>query len=253
MYELPFIDHHSVGQFQSVETVKKSCSKMSSLVLTSIKPLIVASQFTGFILYKIDTKSWRAVVTFWNILEAIFAIFMSVFVHYIFWHTYLTQTFDFHDSEVIRLNVPRLIYANVLSFTIIKIMLFIKRQNTMKMLKLLNEIDEKFLDLNLKFNYGMQRQKLRLTLLGSLSLAVVMVTISFICYQIYNIGIHPMVALMQFWAFVASVMTSHHILVGLIGIRHRFELLNLFIERNSNLIDGHLVRNLANLHFTICR
>lgn len=226
---------------------------MSSLVLTSIKPLIVLSQITGFILFKIDTKSWRAVVTFWNIPPALFSICINIFIHYIFWHTYFTQTFKFHGSEVIRLNVPRLIYANVLSFTVIKIMLFIKRQSTMKMLQLLNEIDEKFLDFNLKFNYGVHQHKLKLTLFGSLSLAILMVFISFICYQIYNIGVDPMVALMQFWAFVASVMTCHHVLVGLIGIRHRFELLNLFMEHNSHLIDGHILRNLASLHFTICR
>lgn len=226
---------------------------MSASVLSSINPLIVASQITGFILFKIDTKSWRAKVTFWNIPPTIFSICMNAFIHFVFWNTYFTQTFKFHDSEVIRLTIPRLIYVNVLSFTLIKIMLFIKRQKVMKMLKLLSDIDEKFLDLNLKFNYGLQRQKLKLTLLGCLTLAFLVVTISFICYQIYNIRIDPMVALMQFWAFLASVMTSHHVLVGLIGIRHRFELMNLFIKRNSHLIDVHSVRKLANLHFMICR
>lgn len=222
-------------------------------VLTALNPLIVASQITGFTLFKIDTRSWRAVVTPWNIPPAIVSILMNFLIHFIFWHTYFTITFDFQGSEVIKLNVPRLIYSNVLAFTIIKITLFIKRQKSMKMLKLLNEIDEKFIDLNLKFDYGKQQRKMRQALFGSFTLAFLIVLMAFICYKIYLININNLVSIMQFWAFIASVMTAHHLLVGLIGIKHRFELLNLFIKHNPHLIDKCSIRSLAQLHFMICR
>lgn len=221
-------------------------------VLKSLKPLILASQITGFTLFEIDSNTWKAKIRFWNIFPATVSILMNFLIHIIFWNTFFTVAFDFQESQIIKLNVPRLIYINVLAFTVMKISTFLKRNKTVKMLKLLNEIDENFLSLKLKLNYESQQRKLKQSLTISILLAITLVTISFICHKIYRMNVDTWVSVMQLWAFFASVMVTHHIFVGLIGIRHRYELLNFYLKNNHHL-DGYTIKHLAELHLMITR
>jgi hypothetical protein len=118
---------------------------------------------------------------------------------------------------------------------------------------MLQDIDDKFLGLNLKFNYKHQQRKLTKVLLGSVALTVVLTISAIFVLKTYDIHMHPLFGGMQFWSFIASVIITHQLLVGMIGIRHRFELMNLFMKNYSHQLDCYILNNLAEIHFMICK
>lgn len=128
-----------------------------------------------------------------------------------------------------------------------------KRHETVKMLKSLQSIDDELLNLNLKLNYKHQQIKLAWTLFGSVALVTVLTTYAFLCLKAYNIPLDPLTTIVQFWALMASLIISSHLIVGMIAVKHRFEIINIFIKCNPRLMHCHMLKRLSEIHFTICQ
>lgn len=245
---------------------------MQSDVVSSLRPLIIASKLTGFTLFEIDQHKWKALYTIKNIPETIFSIATNLLMQYIFWLSEFDFLFDMQGTKIVRslicffkyfflifillisrTSAPRLIYINVLTFTLVKIVYFLKRRATVKMLRIIQDIDDKFLALNLKFNYKHHREKLAWILIGSTCLAFVLTLNGAIVVKAYAIQMTLITAVMQFWSFLATVVITHHLVVGMIGIKHRFELLNLYMKHHPHLLDCYTLKSLAEIHFIICK
>jgi len=111
-------------------------------VITSIKPLIIATQVTAFTLFSINTKTWKAEVKKFNIAIAIILIFLILIIHHMFWSTNLK--FGAHGTEMTKAIMPKLVYCNIVIYSIVKLWNFSKRQKIVDFLRQIYEIDEKF-------------------------------------------------------------------------------------------------------------
>lgn len=151
------------------------------------------------------------------------------------------------------MTIPKVIYANLISFTFTKFILFFKRNEMIKFLKKLQFIDDKFLNLNLKFNYKHQQQKLTKTLLASLAFILAMNIFTFLSVRAYKVHLQPFTIFLQFWAFFASSVLTHQMIAGMIGIEHRFELINLYMKYHSTLMNSHVLKNIAEIHFSVSK
>lgn len=223
---------------------------MEPSIFTSLNPLLVASQFTGFNLFTIDRKKWKAIITAWDFLLIFKTILCCIIVHYSYWNSRFE--FNVHGSKVVQSSIPKLIYVNLIGYTLIQIWLFLKRSDFVKMLKLLNEIDEKFEDLYLKFDYPKQKRNLTISQI-IFTILVTLLSLSVrVCFNFYNLNISYQWNFIQLYVFISSEIIAHHLIVGFIGIRHRFEKLNFFIKNNPHLMGEYLIKKLSSLHFEIC-
>lgn len=222
---------------------------MSATILTSINPLLIASQFTGFNLFSIDTKKWKAIITLWDFLLIINTILGNLIVHYVYFKSYFI--FDIHGTKVVQSSIPKLIFVNLISYTLAHGWLFVRRQSFVKIMKLAFEIDEKFLDLYIKIDYHKQKRKLIISIIAYTTFALTLVLLARISMDFYKINIPSSLSYVHGYCFICSTIIIHHLIAGFKGIKHRFEKLNFFIEHNPHLMGEYLIKKLAALHFEI--
>jgi hypothetical protein len=121
-----------------------------------------------------------------------------------------------------------------------------------KFLRILQEIDDKFLEFNLTINYKRQARKLTKTLIGSIALVITLSAFTYFCVKLYKVPMIPFTLFLQVWAFVATAISVHHLIASMVGIEHRFKLLNLFLKAHPTLMNFEVLKNLAEIHFKTC-
>lgn len=221
-----------------------------SKILTSLKPLIIFSELTGYIIFCIDQKRWRAEIKFWNFLIGIKTLILNVIIHIFYWNSVLD--FSVQGTEVVKQSIPKLLYCNLIAYFFAQFWFFFKRHEMVKMVKIISEIDEKFLELNVKFHYKNQQRKILKALLGSLICNCLIVFYGAITINFYNLPIDAKYPLIQFYGFMCLIVILHHFSLGTIAITQRFRKLNNFMDYNPHLIDFHHMRKFTKLHFEIC-
>ena len=202
---------------------------MSVTIFTSINPLLIASQFTGFNLFSIDTKKWKAVITLWDLLLIFKAILLNLIVHYVYFNSYFI--FDLHGTTVVQSSIPKLIFVNLVAYTFAHVWLFVSRQHFVTMLKLAHEIDEKFLDFYLKFDYHKQKRRLIISIIAYTAFSSTLVLTARISLDYYEVKIPNSLSYVHFYSFICSMIIIHHLIVGFKGIQIRFEKLNFYIAQ----------------------
>ena len=120
-------------------------------VITSIKPLIIATQLTAFTLFSINTKSWKSEVKKFNILIGCISTSFSLSLHYLFWTSDLR--FANQGTEITKNIMPMLVYSNLVIYTIVKLWNFFNTQKIVDFLRQIFQIDEVFKDLGIYFDY----------------------------------------------------------------------------------------------------
>lgn len=224
---------------------------MISSILSSLNPLLIASQTLGYNLFFIDQKNWKAELNLWSFFLITEAIICNISFHFIFWNTILDAVCDFHSTNIIRSTIPRLVYVNLVGYTSTQIWLFFKRQKAVKILKLLSEIDEKFLELKEKFDYQKQKRKITISLIFFTFFITTITILARISFYIYNFNIGLSLSFLQLYSYLCCMIIFHHISIGFIGIRQRFEKLNFFIKNHA--LNESLAKKLAEIHFKICQ
>ncbi|KAL7011803.1 hypothetical protein ACKWTF_014466 [Chironomus riparius] len=202
-------------------------------VITSIKPLIIATQLTAFMLFSINTKTWKAEVKKVNILIGFTSICLSLLIHYIFWLTNLR--FHSHGTEMTKNIMPLLVYCNIVTYTIIKIWNFFNRQKIVDFLRQIYEIDSKFKDLGINFNYKNDRKLITKIILGMFALIIIglaiSLSISIAFFRFSGIS----VTFLNLYLFACKSMLIFQLISAMIGIRRRFEAVNIFLVLAPNL------------------
>lgn len=204
-------------------------------ILTTLKPLVLISQLEGFTLFHINVKTWEPEIKFWNIFFILKSIIVNITIHWLYWNSFLD--FNLHGTKVVKCTIPKLLYCNLMSHSFSHFWLFVKRGDTMKMLKLANEIDLKLSELNMSFDYKNQQKKLLITLVGSITFVISIVFFALICVIFYDLSFDSKLPFIQLYGFMCCSIVLHHFSVGMIGIRHRFEKINYFLGHPSPSYD----------------
>ncbi len=76
--------------------------KMTPGIIIQSKPLILASRLTGYALFHIDTKLWKAKFKFENLMETFVTLLVNFTIHYIYWNTHVTTFSDVQGTEIFR-------------------------------------------------------------------------------------------------------------------------------------------------------
>lgn len=223
---------------------------MESPVLSSLQPLIVFSQFTGFTLFKINSKIWKAQFAWWNFVFATKLVLFNCLAQFIFWTAIFK--FDIHGTKIMESSLPKLVYFNMLSYNFTQIWFFVKRQRTVDMLKLLSDIDESFLDLQMKFDYRKERKTILNVLIFFLALSLILSLTNALCLKMYNVSVEFVMVVVEFYGFTCSINMISHEALGMIGIRRRFEKINSFLDQNLVTLNESSLRKLSKIHLMIC-
>jgi hypothetical protein len=160
--------------------------------------------------------------------------------------------FSVHGTKVVQASIPKLLYCNLIVYFFAQFWLFIKRFETVKMLKLLAEIDEKLLELKVNFDYKNQSKKIVKSLLCSVIFVALLVLYGGASVSFYKLPIDSKFPLIQLYGFMCCIVILHHFSLGMIGIKERFEKLNELMEESPHLIDIHHIRKFTEIHYKIC-
>lgn len=224
---------------------------MAHNILTSLKPLIIISQLWGFALYEINQKTWEPDIKILNVCIIFKSILVNVLIHYLYWSSYLD--FNLHGTKVVQCTIPKLVYCNLMSHTLIQSWFFLKRRDTVNMLKLTNEIDKKLLELNIQFDYKKQQRKIVRMLIGAFAFIIFLALFTAFIIKFYDLKLDSKLPLIKFYGFACCTILLFKFSIGMTGIRNRFEKMNEFIHHHPQLMDIRVIKKLTELHFMICK
>lgn len=207
--------------------------RQSQSVITSIKPLIIATQLTAFTLFTIDTKKWKAEVKKVNILIGVLSSLFSISLHYIFWTSDLR--FATKGTEITKNIFPMLIYSNLVIYTIVKLWNFFIPQKIVDFLKQIHQIDEKFKELGIYFDYKRDSRKIIHILIGIYSLIIVSTLISLFLHIGFLNSEGISLSLLNIYTYSCGSMLIFQLIAAMIGIRGRYEAVNSFLNLYPNL------------------
>ncbi|KAL7011804.1 hypothetical protein ACKWTF_014467 [Chironomus riparius] len=208
-------------------------SNQSQSVITSIKPLIIATQLTAFTLFSINTKTWKSEVKKFNIFVGCMSTSFSLSLHYLFWTSDLR--FATQGTEVTKNIMPMQVYSNLVIYTIVKLWNFFNTQKIVNFLRQINQIDEIFKDLGIYFDYKRDSKVIVKILIGIFALIIVSTVISACLHVGYLNSEGISLSLLNFYTFSCGSMLIVQFVTAMIGIRRRYETVNNFLILKPNL------------------
>lgn len=200
-------------------------SKLS--ILSALQPLIIVLQVTGFAIFTINPSNFQADIKNFNKFFGLVTIIANLILHYIFWNSY--YSFDEQGTEVAKSALPKMIYACVLVYTLGKILNFMNRQKIANFLKKFHEIDDRFKQLDITFDYKNDRKMIVKTLLGVCALALVVCVLGFCVTTTFLSNMDMSLSIFLFFGNASQFIITYQIIIYMIGIRCRYEAVNKFL------------------------
>lgn len=225
--------------------LRKIMSSPNSSILTSIKPFIIMSQITGFTLFTINPITWRAEIKMLNIINGLIEICINVILHAIFWSAYFN--FDIQGTKIASTAFPKLIYATVFVYSLTKCWDFGIRHKMVDFVKHFHDIDEKFKELDVHFDYKNEGRKMLNVVIGIVALDVVMFFLAFCIQASFIADVDLSISIYTFFGNTCGFVITFQISTAMTGIRRRFTAINQFIENKINLKISNL-KTLAEIH-----
>lgn len=224
-----------------IRLLTKVSSKMSQIsLLSSLNPLTKILQLTAFMLFTIDSKTGKIKYTKINFIIGFFAIIFQFVVHYIFWTSYFN--FGVMGTEIIKFGVPKLIYANLASYGLTRIWLFIQRHEIAKTLEKISKIDEKLEDLYCKIDYKESSKMLRILVALIIFFVITLFTLALCIPNLAQLEITPIISIFHLEGFTSSGLIVLQVLLALHAIKKRFGIINQQISTKN-------LKKLAEVHF----
>lgn len=203
----------------------------STSVLTALNPLIRTCQVTAFFVFSINTKTWKAEIKRFNIFIGLFLIASIVLLHCIYWSSYFG--FDAHGTQVGKVFMPKLVYMNMTILTITKLWMFWNRQKIVNLFKVIQEVDDKFKELNVLFDYKSERRMQILVIFGIIGSVLVCTVLTLLVQIGYMIDIDPSLSILNGYQFTCSFFLNFQVNTALIGIRRRFSAINNLLRQQK--------------------
>ena len=196
-------------------------------IISSIQPLIYILQVTGYAIFTVNPSTWKADIKIFNILSGIATILANVFLHYLFWTSFFN--FGMQETEVARTALPKLIYSCVLIYFLGKIFSFLNRQKIVKFLQKFCEIDEKFKELDIHFDYQSDRMRILRTLKLVCGAIPIISIIAFCIHLRHPVNVDMSMSIFIFFGNTSQFLITYQIILAMIGIRRRHAAVNNFI------------------------
>jgi hypothetical protein len=211
---------------------------MLSSVISSLRPVILISNLTGYLLFTIDIKTNSATIEPWNILLIFFTLAINFTIGCVFWN--FLPFGQYFVAEIAKVSVPIMVSVNHLLLVFVMVWKFVKRRQIVKLFVVLGEIDVELRD----FGSGMdhKRQRKILTVVIAAFVPFIIAELVYCEFVQFNQGIafNPLSALAMFWIFVLGLVFVIKFVVIMMAIGQRFELMNKCIENNKNVAKLHL-------------
>ena len=195
---------------------------MLSDILKSIKPMLIASYLTGVFNFTINEKSLSIKTQKWHKLTTIAVITIHIIAAHFYSNSDLMDKMFFTKTSKI---TTILVYLGHFLCVSSMVWIFIKRENFLKILIKLSEIDEKLNEFGVEIDYKQQsRDQLKGYFWFVLTFAIAWN--SSIVYQIYyDLKIEISVFIFDMTSLINAVALISHFVILMSNISLRFELM----------------------------
>ncbi|KAL7011801.1 hypothetical protein ACKWTF_014464 [Chironomus riparius] len=196
-------------------------------ILSAIQPLIYILQVTGFAIFTVNPTTWKADIKIFNIFSGIVTIIINVCLHYLFWISFFD--FDIQGTEIVRTALPKLVYSCVFIYFLGKIFSFFNRQKIVKFLQKFCELDEKFKELDIHFDYKSDRARITHTLILVCGSIPTISIIAFCIHLRHPVNIDLSMSIFIFFGNTSQFLITYQIIITMIGVRRRHAAVNNFL------------------------
>lgn len=181
-------------------------------ILDAAEPLLFISKFTGYSLFTIDRKTWRARVTKLDILAILLTIWINLGLNCIYWKSIISV--EANVNTISKVSLPILVYLDYVINVIGVLWIFMNSCKISELLRLFKEIDENFMDIGGCVDY--RREKMNA--IRSLT-AVVVTSIGFIIMDMFILTFSDFVteklfAVVIFWSYFCTMTQVSGFLCG---------------------------------------
>lgn len=201
---------------------------MSKSIYDAVWPLHVLLKFTGYGLFTVDTKTLTVKFTKCDGIFLALSIFVSALLNYIYYESVFVM--KCHNSEIVKIFFPAISYVNCCILIFTKVWHFCHRKNFGKFLRLMNEIDQDFTFVGVRFDYSQQRNVIVKLLLLVNGLQVAASVFSYIAQSYYNMGITWNVFLFVSWGFFLNSVMVNQFIAAVSAVKGRFKAINDIIR-----------------------
>ena len=218
---------------------------MLSEVYSSFEPLFILSSMTGLFFFKINFETSSVSVSISSKIISFFALITLIFANIScsYFNTELVR--KMFSVKFSKYSGPIFVLVNNLISISSMIWIFIKRDEIMKILIKLNEIDEILDHLGIYFDYRKQKMKL-LIFIGILEVILLIMGIIssvFFIQQYESVDFRFLTLIFNMILYSIIIILVLHYITFMCNIGTRFELLNLCIEKS--------IENLPKIHLKI--
>lgn len=206
---------------------------MLSEVYSSLKPLFILSSLTGLFFIKIDFQALKIVTPFWNRLIIIFVVLIQIFGNSFYIHNELMTELLF--TKVSKIGTPILMLSDYFFSITAMLWIFTKREQILKILINLSEIDDNLRDFGIKIDYKKEQRKLSIVI-GFLMIIFVSSTIitTLLSSQLLNgINLGVFLPILSFMIFVIGLTLLAQYIIIATNIGMRFEMMNSCIDKSA--------------------
>jgi hypothetical protein len=211
---------------------------MLSSVISSLGPVILVSNLTGFFSFDIDIKTKSATIAPWNIFLIFFTLAINFTLGCVFWN--FSPFGQYFFAEIAKFSVPIMFSVNHLLLVFIMVWNFINRRKIVKLFVVLSEIDVKLRDFGSEFDPKKQRKILTIVIIAFISLIILNVAFAEIVQFSHGFAFNPLNTVAMFWMFILEFVLVLKFVVIMMAIGKRFELMNNCIRNNKNVAKIHL-------------
>lgn len=205
-----------------------SSSVMESSLFTTIRPLIIISKITGFTLFTIDSKLSKISIKKLEIFNIISIIFINLTLNCIYWKSYIN--FSMLGGTVASHSLPILIYLDYLRSVVAVTWFYTKRHEIFGIFLKFVEIDEKLLELNVKFDNKRQKKNLISIILLTFSVHLTFAVSCGLTIFIYKFSKNSFLAIFTSWTIICEGIMFLNMFIPLLAIRISFTAINRVIK-----------------------
>lgn len=215
---------------------------MLSDILQSIKPLIIASYFTGVFNFNICAKTSSISTQKWHKLITIIVITIHIIAAHFYSNSDFMDKMFMFFTKISKISTI-LIYVGHFLCVSSMIWIFIEREDFLKILIKLSEIDEKLKEFGVKIDYKRKQNQLIKGYFWFV-LTFLIAWNSSIFYQIYyDMRIEFSVFVFDITSLINAVALISHFVVLMSNISLRFELMNTCAD--------YSIQELSKIHLKI--
>lgn len=201
---------------------------MCQNIYDSVRPLHLRSKFSGFGLFTLDRRTFKANITACDAILILSNIGIAMMLNHIYWIG--SFVISIHSSEIVKIFYPIVFYLNCCILNGTKLWHFNHRHKLADLLKLIDEIDNDLKKIGNKFDYYRQRSfVLKMIVVINIVQSIAALTMFSFQYH-YELNIPWNVFVFVAWGFFTNFVLVGQFTVAICGLRERYKAMNELIR-----------------------